>query len=102
MGLVSRGNANATKACQDMEWPAFQLHFCLLKYHFYTCPRGYDSCLELYDADNGDRNKYDAFERDMQCNTGYLNVMCGNCEFGFFPRVSDMCMPCMNSKRMKF
>ena len=90
---------NATQSCEDMEWPAFQLHFCLLKFHFYTCPRGYDACPGNYTMPIiGDRKDYDAFEKDIQCQTGYLNVMCGNCQFGYFPGVSDMCMPCMNSK----
>jgi hypothetical protein len=90
---------NATQSCEDMEWPSFQLHFCLLKFHFYVCPRGYDACPGNYTMPKiGDRKDYDSFKRDMQCATGYLNVMCGNCEFGYFPGVSDMCMPCMNSK----
>ena len=46
----------------------------------------------------GDRKSYDAFVPDVQCETGYLNVMCGNCMWGYFPAASDMCMPCLGSK----
>ena len=90
---------NDTQACEDMEWPPFLLHMCLLKYHFYSCPRSYDACPGNFSMQTiGDRKNYVSYLPDIQCQIGYVNIMCGNCEKGYFPSASDKCVKCIGSE----